>query len=147
MENPALVLYVLVPRIDKDACVEQGALLRKYVQGDRRYIGLRERPQDALERLRQQAKSTDRPISVDTHCVLEIRMSTAGFAHYGLRCSGRPGAFAPVLQKMVYAGDTSQDWKVWHFLEDIPLAQDKQGDDTTPLVRTRWHPLTELSLV
>ena len=147
MENPALVLYTLVPRVDKDACVEQGSLLRKYVQGNRRYIGLRERPQDAVERLRQNAASSDPPISADTHCVLEIRMSTAGFAHYGLRCSGRPGAFAPVLQKMVYAGDTTQDWKVWHFLEDMPLAKDEPGDDATPLVRTRWHTLTELSLV
>ena len=147
MEQPALVLYVLVPLMDKDACVEQGALKRKYVQGERRYIGLRERPQDALERQRQQPSSTGRPISGDTHCVLEIRLSTAGFAHYGLRTSGRPGAFAPVLQKKVYPGDTSQDWKVWHFLEDIPLAQDKQGDDTIPLVRTGWHTLRELNLL
>ena len=58
-------------------------------------------------------------VSKETHVLLEWRLSTEGLAHFSTTYAGAEHRFAPILSKMSYWGD--HDWKVWHFLGDLPV--------------------------
>ena len=115
MAAHVLVLYVSVHRDDVNACQTTGLLPRRYA-GGRNYIGLREKPEDALERA-SMLKTDD--VSKSTHALLEWRLSAAALAHFVTTCSGPENHFASMLNKKTFSGTT--DWKVWHFLGDLPL--------------------------
>ena len=50
-------------------------------------------------------------------------------------CAGVEHAFAPVLTKVIYYNDET-DWKVWHFLGDLPLAH--VAPDGQMYLTTEW---------
>ena len=77
--------------------------------GGRPYIGLRERAADALERAQLQCSDH---VGKDTHVLLEVRFTEHGVAHFMTTCAGVEQAFAPVLTKKLFYGDSS-DWRVW----------------------------------
>ena len=91
-----------------------GFVARRYVGGCD-YIGLRERPQEALER----AAYLEESASKATHLLLEWHLSSEALAHYVATCAGPEHSFKSVLFKKNYSG--TYDWKVWHFLGDLPL--------------------------
>ena len=150
MDTPALVLYVLVPIIDKRACISTQQLALRYVQPPvpRPYICLHERPQDAVDRVRYLLGSQGahaafeasraHAVSEASHAVLRVIFSLAGFAHYALQVGQGRHAFAPILVKKLFASDPSYDWKQWLFYGDLPLQLDSLGDDAPELIRTEW---------
>ena len=71
----------------------------------------------------------------DTHCLLRVRFTPLGVAHYAVRCQGQEYKFCPTLFKKTYRGDT--DWGVWHFLEDLPL--NAYSSDGRPMIESDWH--------
>ena len=103
--------------------LEHGTLRLQATGAEQWKIGLRENVEDAVVREEQISGS----ISKHTHFVLEITFTPLGLAHYAKICKGHNYSFQPVLQKMVFRD--LQDWKVWHFHDDLPLqAQDEQGN-------------------
>ena len=50
-------------------------------------------------------------------------------------CACVEHAFAPVLTKVIYYNDET-DWKVWHFLGDLPLAH--VAPDGQMYLTTEW---------
>ena len=86
MAAHVLVLYVAVNKEDVHFCETSGSLPRRYA-GGRHYIGLRERPEDALERASIMQME---PVSKITHALLEWRLSAAALAHFVTTCSEKP---------------------------------------------------------
>ena len=83
-----------------------------------KHIGLRERVQDALDR----ASYCDQSVSEKTHVLLRVEFTPRGLAHYGTASAGAERFFSPFLAKRVYS-DKSYDWKVWHFLDELPFLE------------------------
>ena len=108
MGETCLTLYVAVHKDDCVVCESLGYVPRRYV-GGRPYIGLRERAADALERAQLQCSDH---VGKDTHVLLEVRFTEHGVAHFMTTCAGVEQAFAPVLTKKLFYGDSS-DWRVW----------------------------------
>ena len=101
-----------------------------------KYIGLRERPQDALERAEKFEKErgkTGVPVNSQNFVVLRFHFTHAGVAHFTLKNAGDTYNFASVLSKKVYDYDNWHkrspcfDWNVWHFLEALPLELEVNG--------------------
>ena len=105
MAASALVLFVAVHKDDKEISEINGFVARRYVGGSD-YIGLRERPQEALER----AAYLEESVSKATHLLLEWHLSSEALARYVTTCAGPEHSFKPVLFKKNYSG--TYDWKV-----------------------------------
>ena len=118
MAAPALTTWTVVYKMDRAACEAADKVLARYVNPGSDYVGLRERREDALERARL---VSGQPVRRETHVLLKTTFSPAGFARYATLSTGTAHAFTPVLHKKVYS-DTSHDWQVWHFQDDLPLA-------------------------
>ena len=150
MDTPALVLYVLVPVVDRRACIATRLLAQRYVQPHvpRPFICLHERPQDAVDRVRylldaqgqHDASEASRECAVSqaSHAVLRVTFTLAGFAHYALEVGEGRHAFAPTLVKKLFPSYPDYDWKQWLFYGDLPLQLDSLGDDAPELIRTEW---------
>ena len=130
MAAAGLVLYVVVAKVDMPSCLGLGHLPRRYV-GGRDYIGLRERPEDAVARA---GLISEDPVDKTTHVLLKIIFSTEGIAHYATTCAGSAHGFAARLYKNTYRGE--YDWKVWHFLEDLPL--EARSSSGALYIRSEW---------
>ena len=53
--------------------------------------------------------------------LLDFRFSDDGLAYFTRKRAGNDHACAPVLHRRAYPYDP-YDWKVWHFVEDLPLS-------------------------
>ena len=123
----ALVLYLIIRKADKDECVRQCAVQRRYVTPKMNYIGLRESVAGAVERRRKAwGEDEPEPVTDDTHIGLKVTVTREGVADLVLRISAPEDHFASTLSKKFYYGDKKTDWKVWHFVGDLPL----QGHDS-----------------
>ena len=116
-----LVLYKVVPKAEKDVIDAAGCL---QVPPGEWHVGLRERLEDAVERERIFTPH----VSKHTHLVLQVRFSPQGVALFTTRCAGEDYKFGSTLCKKSY-GSKTWDYKVWHFVTDLPLtASDSEGN-------------------
>ena len=129
----ALSLCSAVQQMDRAACERQNGIPMRYLAGGRDYIGLRERKPDAVERARMNSPGS--PVTAETHVLVKINFTQAGVAHFTTRSAGANHNYAPILFKKVYS-DPTYDWKVWHFLEDLPLHLETSAGE--PLVTSQW---------
>ena len=125
----SLFLYRCVLKADIRHFDEAGALAAKTQGHDATYIGLRENPEDALDR----TKLYNDRVGKDIHCLLE-EFTPQGIAHFVMQCQGPEHQFQSTLFKVTYRG--SKDWDVWHFLGDLPLQA--VGGMNNPLIISRW---------
>ena len=114
--------------------IPYGVLKARQVSGSKNYIGLRENPEDAVERASRLYKGIE---DIESQLVLlHVRFSDDGLAHSTRKCSGKDHGFAPVLHKRVYPYE-SYDWKAWHFVEDLPLSLTSLSGVT--LISSDWQ--------
>jgi hypothetical protein len=138
----ALVLYVIICKDDKAECLRNRAVPRRYVTPHKNYIGFRETVGDAVERRKQiwRGEVTD-----DTCEVLKVTVANEGVAYLVLRASAPEDHFASTLYKKPYYGDKITDWKVWHYIGDLPLQDHDTYDEK--LYTAEWFPLSSCSTV
>ena len=96
MAASALVLFVAVHKDDKEKSESNGFVARRYVGGCD-YIGLRERPQEALER----AAYLEESVSKATHLLLEWHLSSEALARYVTTCAGPEQFQVRALQESI----------------------------------------------
>ena len=134
VEEPGLDFYVAVFGDDRAIVDSTGVVKARQVSGSKNYIGLRESPEDALERGKQVYKGVE---GVERQMlVLRVASSNAGLGHFTKKCAGPDHAFVSVLHKCVYPNDP-HDWKVWHFEEDLPLSL--QTPEGVTLISSEWQ--------
>ena len=120
--GPELVLFAAVHKDDIPCIHATQTLWRRLLRGDKPYIGLRERAEDAVERAEYFTK--------DTHKILKIIFTTAGIAHFATSTADAAHNFAPLLSKHTYKDAT--DWKVWHYIGDLNVnSYDSRGVQLT----------------
>ena len=118
----ALVLYLIVRKDDQAECVRENAVQRRYVTPTMNYIGLRESLSGAVERRRKAwSEKVPDPVTDDTYIGLRVTVTHEGVADLVLRISSPEDHFASTLSKKLYPSDKQTDWKVWHFVGDLPL--------------------------
>ena len=126
------VLYVAIKKKHRTACEAERFIPLRLVSPVRRYIGLRRSKQHVLARASIRAH---RKISMETHYLLKITFTVAGFAHYCSKAGGERDLFAPCLSKRIYSG--REDLQVWHFLGVLPIvAGDSEGQSW---IVTAWE--------
>ena len=131
----ALTAYTVVAKVDRPACERAGMVLARYVTPSSEYVGLRQRPEDAVERARMISTSRGETVGRDTHIFLRTTFSAAGFARYALLSTDKAHKFVPMLYKKVYY-NSARDWQVWHFQGDLPLAA--TDNDNAVLITSEW---------
>ena len=118
MDVVCLSTYIVMSNEDMDEVMEKGTLLRGLVD-NRNYIGLREDLMEAVTRAGW-GYSDKEKVTKHTHAVLQVNFTAAGIAYYTKLSAGRYYNFKSCLHKKVFPSN-DQDWKVWHFLDDLPL--------------------------
>ena len=134
VEESGLELYTAVFAEDRSAVEKAGVLRPHRISGSKNYIGLRENPEDAMQRMKQVYKGI--PNVENQLVLLRVTFSNAGLGHFAKKCAGAEHAFASVLHKVVYP-DYEVDWKAWHFLEDLPLHL--RSPNGIVLISTEWQ--------
>jgi hypothetical protein len=146
-EGP-FVLWLAVPKRDVELYQSQGHVPLHGVSGGRSYIGLREQPTAAVERVYE---STGKAATKDSHMLLELRLTMFGLGHFATQ---KTADFNTVLFEKTFNDDV--DWGVWHFVGDIPLSGPARGHPRGPvctkdvnsssfgtreevLMETEWH--------
>ena len=120
--GPELVVFAAVHKDDIPCIQATKTLWRRFLRGDKPYIGLREGAEDAVERAEYFTK--------DTHKILKITFTTAGIAHFATSTADAAHNFAPLLSKHTYKDAT--DWKAWHFIGDLNVnSYDSRGVQLT----------------
>ena len=122
MAESAFTLYLVLEKRLRAAFEHDGTILMSIVNPGCYYIGLRQCPIAAF--IRAKRVFVQGPMSRESHILLKVHFSPAAVLHYISKSAGRDHAFASVLHKRTYPGDTDVDWKVWYFLEDLPLRYD-----------------------
>ena len=84
-QEEGLILYKAVLQADVPEFKRNGILPLKRIGPDAWHIGLRESPQEALERTRL---FHDR-VGIDTHCLLQVRFTPLGVAHFAMHSQGQ----------------------------------------------------------
>ena len=79
-------------------------------------------------------RGSQKKLSSHTDALLRICFTAAGLAEYATTVTTAQGNFKPKLYKNVY-NDSATDWKVWHFVGELPLSENDQHGQ--PLVATR----------
>lgn len=113
---PALKLFLAVHEEDVDNMELAKNVPTRYVSPHKDVIGLREQPEQAVDRYRSIFKG-DVPKSKLK--ILEVTFTVLGIAVYSVGNCGAEHRFRPRLSKQVYGADV--DWGVWHFIGDLPL--------------------------
>ena len=133
VEEEGLDLHVAVFAEDRAVVEASGVVKARQVSGSKNYIGLRESPEDALQRGKQVYKGIE---GVGKQMVvLRITFTNAGLGHFTKKCACPGHAFDSVLKKKVFPNDPT-DWKVWHFNEDLPLFF--QSPSGVTLITSEW---------
>jgi hypothetical protein len=118
----ALVLYLVMHKDEQAACDEAKAVQRRYVTPWQNYIGLRETLADAVDRrLKIWGGEEIEPVTDDTHVGLRVTITSQGVAELVLRICAAGDCFSSTLFKKKFSTDKNTDWKVWHFVGDLPL--------------------------
>jgi hypothetical protein len=136
----ALVLYLVIHKDDQVACELASAVQRRYVTPWANYIGLRETLADAVDRrLKIWGGEEIEPVTDDTHVGLRVTITSHGVDELVRRISAPDDCFSSTLFKKKFPTDKKTDWKVWHFVGDLPLKDHPLYD---PNVYTaEWIPL------
>ena len=121
----SLRLYKMETQEDYPGIVAQGFIKMKADSpADSWKVGLREDPQEAVEREQKIADKEGRgPVSKHTHFLCEVTFTALGVAYYTMLYKGQDYQFQPTLVKKAYGEDYGggHDWKVWHFFDNLPL--------------------------
>ena len=133
MAEARFTLYLVVEKGQRNAFDSIGTVPISIVNPRGHYIGLRELRCEAVKRARYYAKSGD--VTPESHMLLKIQFSAAGFMHYTTTSAGRDHSYSPLLYKNVYSKNEC-DWKVWHLLQDLPLRW--EASPGAMYVSTEW---------
>ena len=134
VEEEGLDLHVAVFGDDRAFVSASGVVKVRQVSGGKNDIALHESAEEALERGQQVYKGI--PGVAREMVVIRIHFTNEGLGHFTKKCAGADHAFVSMLQKKVFPGDRTTDWKVWHFHEDLPLFfQSPRG---VTLIRSEW---------
>ena len=122
-----LVLYVIIFKEDKAESLRNCAIPRRYVTPSKNCIGFRETVGDAVEARQTIWRGV---VTDDSHAVLKLTVTLEGVARRFSKA---------------YYRDKDTDWKVLHYIGDLPL----QGNDTydEKLYTAEWFPLSSCSTV
>ena len=130
----SLTLYLVIAKAGIEVVVTTAKVPLRCA-GVHSYVGLRQRPVDAVHRCNA---SFPGGVSAGTHVLLSLTFTTKGIARYCTETTDAAHGFVPVLAKQVYA-DTSRDWGVWHFIGDLPL------DEPNHIIPV-WRDITDRDL-
>ena len=118
MAEPRFTLFLVVQKGQRKYFDSIGIVPISIVNPRGHHIGLRELRCEAVMRARYYAKSG--VVTPESHILLRIQFSAAGFMHYTTTSAGRDHNYSPLLYKNVYRKNEC-DWKVWHLVQDLPL--------------------------
>jgi hypothetical protein len=128
----------------RDSSVRQSAVPRRYVTAKLNYIGLRESVAEAVERRRKTwGEEEPKPVTDATHIVPKVIVTRYGVAELTLRYSAPEESFASTLYKKPTYGAKMDDWKVWHFVGDLPLQGHARYDEKVYIAQ--WMSLSSFS--
>ena len=101
-------LYVVIPKSLQATIAASG-----FIKGDsgRSYVGLRESPEQALER----ALKINPDVQREECMMCAIHFTPLGWMH----CTTKMQGNVPMLYKKIYQNPL--DWETWHFNAAIPL--------------------------
>ena len=133
MAEPRFTLFLVVQKGQRKYFDSIGIVPISIVNPRGLYIGLRELRSSAVMRARHVAKPGH--VTPETHILLKIEFSAAGFMHYTTTSAGRDHNYSPLLYKNVYSKNEG-DWKVWHLLQDLPLRREASPGEL--YVSTEW---------
>jgi hypothetical protein len=137
----ALVLYLVIHKEDQAACDLALAVQRRYVTPKWNYIGLRETLADAVERRYTTWGGKEvELVTNDTHVGLRVTITSHGVAELVRRISAPEDCYSSTLFKKIFPNDKKFDWKVWHYVGDLPLKGHALYD--TNVYEAEWIPLT-----
>ena len=107
------------------------------------YIGLRESVAEAVERRRKNWGESE--VTDDTHIVLKVIVTHVGVSVLTRLASAPEDFYASTLYKKPTNGVTLVDWKVWHFVGDLPL--EGHAGYNKEVYTAQWLLLTEAEVV
>ena len=113
----SLSLFLAVHKDDKEQCVRSGSVPTRYASPGNDIIGLRETPEAAIERYRL---NFGKDVPKESLVILQLKFSAIGLSRFTVETCGPEHCFSSRLQKKTYR-DKEVDWKVWHFVGDLPL--------------------------
>ena len=144
-ETPSVfyLLYVAVNDVHP-VLVDSQRYLTRDKQEDQvgPYLGLRESPEEAVERLRQITLKTEgRELQKTEIVVIKFAFTAAAFAKYTFQCQNHP-PFASLLSKRLYLGkqQENKDWGVWYFRGE-KLLLDETDETGNTLVSSSMYRL------
>ena len=140
MAESAFSLYLVLEKRFRATFEHDGIIPMSIVNPGCYYIGLRECPIAAF--IRAKRLYVQGTMSRESHILLKIHFSPAAVLHYISKSAGRDHAFSSVLHKRTYRGDKDIDWKVWYFLEELPLRCDNPL--SVSMVTSEWCDLPEI---
>ena len=133
MAESRFTLYLVIEKSQQNVFESIGCIPIFIVNPRGTYIGLQERRCDAVMRARGVATSGH--VTPESHILLKIVFSAAGFKHYTTTSAGEHHHHAPLLHKRVYSKNEC-DWKAWHLLQDLPLRREDSPGEL--YVSTEW---------
>ena len=138
MAESGLTLFLVLQRSQQEEC-EAGNVVPLEFCPNRRgnYIGLREEIDDAVDRAVRWGS-----VTAQTHVLLKIHFTEIGFAHFVSASLGQEHNFSTTLHKQVYYEDTTRDWKVWYFLDNLPLTLHEKNTNIL-LITHNWMDIPE----
>ena len=134
MAAPSLALYVVLHKDDAEQMVRVQHLSSRHVSPSWPEIGLRQDPDQALERFEKIFGTVDHSVLV----LVEVLFSAHGIAKWATELTNQTHQFMPRLYKKTFRKQ-EEDWGVWHFVGDLPL------QDTT-LVKVVFRPVIDAVL-
>jgi hypothetical protein len=134
MAAPSLALYVVLHKDDAEQMVRVQHLSSRHVSPSWPEIGLRQDPDQALERFEKIFGTVDHSVLV----LVEVLFSAHGIAKWATELTNQTHQFMPRLYKKTF-WKQEEDWGVWHFVGDLPL------EDTT-LVTVSFGPVNRVCL-
>ena len=141
MAASGLTLYLVLENSSRVECEEENVLPVAYCPHRcRNYIGLREEIDDVVERAVLLGS-----VTAQTHVLLQIHFTELGFAHFASASLGQEHNFSTILHKRVYDKDTTRDWKVWYFLDNLPLSL-HESKNHEALITHKWLEIPATSL-
>ncbi len=115
--SPSLRLYLVLHKDDAETAVRTGFVAARHVTPKWDVIGLRQNPEEARKRyLKVFGETADASL-----VLLECFFSAAGIVRFTLELTDAAHDFLPRLHKVQFANQ-AEDWGVWHFVGDLPLA-------------------------
>ncbi len=134
MAAPYLALYVVLHKDDAQQMVQVQRLSTRHVSPSWPEIGLRQDPDQALERFKKIFGTVDHSFLV----LVEVLFSAAGIAKWATELTDQTHEFMSRIYKKTFRKQ-EKDWGVGHFVGDLPL------QDTT-LVKVVSRPVSDADI-